>query len=68
MLMGTAAYIILLLILGWRMPGSVKKGKKQDDSRFSKQKAWVVLGYHVSIAILITLGFMFVNYAVRGVG
>lgn len=66
MLLGIAAYSVLLWILGRRMPGRLRRDRKKSNGRYGKNKEWFALGYHLILAILIFLVFICIKYMVRG--
>lgn len=66
MLLGIVAYSVLLWIFGRRIPGRLRRDKKESDSRYGENKERLVLRYHLILAILILLGYLGIKYMVRG--
>ena len=64
MLLGITVYCTLLWVLGWRMPGRLRKKYKRVD--YSKKNAWTVLVYNLLLSLLIILSFLLNRYMVRG--
>jgi hypothetical protein len=66
MILGITAYSILLWVIGRGIPGRARRHQNQLANRYVKHKAWIILGYHFVLLLLIMLGFILIKYMVRG--
>lgn len=65
-LLGVTVYSILMHIVGWRIPGRLRRFQKRRDMNCYKHKTLIVLGYYILLAFLIMLGFVLIKYMIRG--
>lgn len=66
MMLGITIYSILLCIVGWRIPGRLRRHHKGTENKHYRRKALIVLGYYTLLAFLIILGYVLIKYVIWG--
>lgn len=64
MILGITIYSALLWVIGWRIPGRLKKNYIRENN--SIRNIWAVLLFNVLLSFLIILTLILIRYLVRG--